>query len=151
MKLNALLYRIPQAILAHESIIEFSSEDIVIYSTHVSVDSISIQLYVNLPEEASRAEGAATAHVLPLDTLQQVFIESGDIITAYTLSSSLFADTSCSSGESKWTHFFGGGAAVVAFGCILTFLLCLGLAAYKWKQKKRQVTVHNHVDIYIVY
>lgn len=146
MKLNTLLCRIPQAILAYERITEFSSENIVIYSTHTSADSVSIQLYINLPEEARRAEGAATTHTLPLATLQQVFIESGDIITAYTLSSSLFAAIS-SSGQSKWIHFFGGGAAVVAFGCILTCLLCLGLAVYKWKQKKRQVTARSHVDI----
>ena len=119
---------------------EFSSEDIVVYSIHVSGDSISIQLYINLPEEASKPEGAATTHVLPLATLQQVFIENGDIIKGYTLSSSLLAATG-SSGKSKWTYFFEGGAVVVSFGFVLTFLFCLSFAGYKWKQKKRQVTV----------
>ena len=132
-----MLYRIPQAILVHERsfILEFTSEDIIVYSTHESSDnSITIRLYVTLPEEASK--DTATTRVLPLATLQQVFVENGDIIKGYTLSSSLLAAIS-SPAQSKWKHFFGGGAAVVTFVFILTFLLCLGFAAYKWKQKKR--------------
>lgn len=125
---------------------EFTNENIVLQSESVSNDSLAIQFYVSLPEEASKPEDAATTHVLPLATLEEVFTENGDIIKGYTLSSSLAAANSNSSGttpvnssgESKWKHlFFGGGGAVVLFGFILAFVLCLGLVVYKWKQKRR--------------
>ena len=119
---------------------EFSSQEIVVYSTKASADSVAIQLYVRLPDGASRPEDAATTQVLPLPTLQQVFDDDGDIIMGYTLSSSLAAAVAGSSDQSKWKHlFFGGGTAVIIFGFILTVFLCFIYAVYKWKQKKRQV------------
>lgn len=140
-------YRNPQNLEQDQnSVAEFTNENIVLQSESVSNDSLTIQFYVSLPEEVSKPEDAATTHVLPLATLEEVFTENGDIIKGYTLSSSLAAANSNSSvatpvdssGESKWKHlFFGGGGAVVLFGFILTFVLCLGLVVYKWKQKKR--------------
>ena len=127
--------------MADEIIVEFSSDNVVVYSTHISGDLITIQFYVSLPEGARRPEDAATTHVLPLATLQQVFSDNGDVIKGYTLSSSLL-DTISSSDQSKWRDlFFGGGGAVVTVGFVL---LCLSFAAYKWKQKKRQVS-HEHL------
>lgn len=121
-------------------IVQFSNKDVVVCSTQVLDDSLMIRLYVSLPEGAIKPDTAATTHVLPLATLEEVFTENGDIIRGYTLSSSLAA--SISSDTSKWKDLFlGGGAAVIAFGFILTSVLCLGLVGYKWKQKKRQVTV----------
>lgn len=141
-----LLYRNSQTSLTHEKknqsfVVDFSNENIVVCSTHASDDSLAIQLYVSLPEGASKPENAATSHVLPLATLEEVFTENGDVIMGYTLSSSL-ATTATSSDGSKWKDLFlGGGVALVTSGFILTFGLCLGLLAYKWKQKKRQVAV----------
>ena len=98
----AIIYRTPQGILIHEKSFaaEFSSEDIVMYSTNASADSVAVQLHVSLPEGASRPD-ATTAHVLPLSTLQQVFDDSGDIIMGYTLSCSLTAAVAGSSDQSK--------------------------------------------------
>ena len=119
---------------------EFSSEDIVVVHTGQtpSNDSLTIQFYVMLPEGASNPEEAVTTHVLPSTTLEEVFIENGDIIRSYTLSSPLAAmNTQVNSpGGSKW--LFGGAAAMITFGL---FTLCLALVVYKWKHKKRQVTV----------
>lgn len=118
---------------------EFSNKNIVImYPECISNDSLIVQFYVSLPEGASKPEGAATTHVLPLATLRQVFVENGDIIEGYT-SSFLLPVANISSDGSPWKHLLFG-VAVVIFGFILTFLLCIGVAVYRWKQKKRQVT-----------
>ena len=117
-------------------VVEFSIENVVVFSTDPSGDSLMIQLYISLPGGASKPDDAATAHVLPLATLEEVFTENGDIISGYTLSSSL---AGAASGGSKWQDLFLGGGAVIIFGVILTLVLCLGLVAYKWNKKKRQV------------
>ena len=47
----AIIYRTPQGILIHEKSFaaEFSSEDVVMYSTNASADSVAVQLHVSLP------------------------------------------------------------------------------------------------------
>ena len=120
--------------------VEFGTENVIVCATNASGDSLMIQLYVSLPGGATKPEDAATAHVLPLATLEEIFTENGDIISGYTLSSSL-ASAAISSDGSKWKDLFLGGGAVIGFGFMLALVLCLGLVAYKWNKKKRQAAV----------
>lgn len=153
MHVHVLFHRNPQATSMRKKrgqnfVVEFSIENIVVCATNPSGDSLMIQLYVSLPGGASKPDNAATAHVLPLATLEEVFTENGDIISGYTLSSSL---ASAVSDGSRWKDLFLtiGGGAVITLGVILTLVLCLGLVAYRWNKKKRQVPASSLVRLIV--
>lgn len=120
----------------HDSTNKFSNTSVVVHSKNESTSNhtLTVQISVDLPEGASRPEGALTTHVLPQPALEQVFNEDGDLIKEYT-ASTVVAETSDS--KPLWIPIVVGIVGSVVLVAAISAVLCFSVILYKNKWRKQ--------------
>ena len=130
----------PRSRSNHDSVNEFSNTSVVVHSKNESASNhtLTVQLSVDLPEGASRPEGAVTTHVLPQPALEQVFSEDGDLIIGYTASQQPEESSAATStSEPLWLPIVLGSVGSFVLVIVVSGVLCVGVMVYKKKQKKQ--------------
>jgi len=124
----------------HDGVNEFSNTNVVVHSKNETAinHTLTVQLSVDLPEGASRPEGAVTTHVLPQPALEQVFNENGDLIMGFTAPqqperSKVISSTS----KPHWMPIVLGCVGSLLLVIAASGVLCFGVVVYRNKRKKK--------------